>query len=182
MRCGAGGHRRLTALLAGAVVPLALLLGLFLPTAIERTEAGWTDETVASAEAHAAVIPAPTLTQACDFEPGLLGIGARVEIFWALPERYTLEDVQLQASTSGLGSVLAPLTGFNLQGSTTTLSDGTLRTDVRTNLLGGLLGLGSELEIALVVQDDSGWESESASIASNAGLLGGLGGNCRNLT
>ncbi|GAA1489134.1 hypothetical protein [Brachybacterium sacelli] len=182
MTRGLRRHPRLTAVVAGVMVPLTLLLGTLLPTVIERTEAGWTDETVTSAEAHAAVIPAAILTQECDFEPGLLGLRARVEIFWALPEGYTVDDVQVQASTSGLGSVLAPLTGFSVQGSTVTLPDGSFRTDVPANLLGGLLGLGSELEIALVVQDDSGWDSQPVSIASNAGLIGGIGGSCRNLT
>jgi hypothetical protein len=57
------------------------------------------------------------------------------------------------------------------------------RTDVPTNLLGGLLGLGTELEIAFSIHDtESGWESEPAAVASNAGLIAGLGGSCRNLT
>lgn len=176
-------HPRLTALLAGAVVPLALVLGLTLPTSIDRTEAGWTAETAVSAEATAGVVPAPTLTRACEFRPGVLGLGARVRIYWALPQGYSLQNVEVEASTRGLGSVLAPLTGFSLSGNTQSQSDGTYRTDVPTNLLGGLLGLGSELEIAFVVKDPaSGWSSQAASVASNAGLIGGLGGNCRNLS
>ncbi|MFC7464346.1 hypothetical protein [Brachybacterium sp. GCM10030252] len=176
-------RRRLTALLVGAVVPAILLLGVALPTSIQHTEAGWTQTSAVSGQARAATIPAPRLTAPCEFRPGVLGLGARVRIFWSLPAGYTLADIEVRASTSGLGSVLAPLTGFNVTGNTVQQSDGTYRTDVPTNLLGGLLGLGSELEIALVVRDaPSGWVSTRAAVASNAGLLAGIGGTCRNLT
>lgn len=177
-------HRRgrFRALAVGALVPLALVAGMALPPAAEWTEAAWTDSTVTSAQAEAAVIPAPTLTEECRYRPGLLGIGARVEIYWQLPEQYSLDDVVVEASTSGLGSALAPLTGFDLGSNTEQNADGSYTTEVRTNLLGGLLGLGSELEIAFAVQDDSGWHSEHASVATNAGLVAGLGGDCRNLT
>lgn len=178
--------RRVAAVLAGAMVPLVLLAGLLLPTSFEETEAGWTDETAVSATAGTVELPAPTLTRDCRFNPGLLGIGAHVRIFWELPQGYTLDDVVVEASTSGLGSVLAPLTGFSVRGNTEVQSNGTYRTDVPANLLGGLLGLGSELEIAIAVSTDAenpeAWTSESASVASNAGLIGGIGGNCRNLT
>ena len=167
-----GRLRRLRAMLAAGLV-----LGIGASTGV----ASWTDVEQVSAEFRADVLPAPTLTRACTYYPGVLGIGAQVRIYWALPEGYTLDDIEVSASTSGLGSVLAPLTGFSLRGNTTRQADGTYRTDVPTNLLGGLLGLGSELEIALTVTTEH-WESESASIASNAGLLAGIGGNCRNLT
>jgi len=163
-----------------ATLAAALVIGL----GATSTLAAWTDESYAEATLEAAVLPAPTLTQECQFRPGLLGIGARVRIYWALPEGYSLEDVEVHASTSGLGSVLAPLTGFSLSGNTEQLPDGTYETDVPTNLLGGLLGLGSELEIAILLapEEPDGWTSEPASVASNAGLIGGIGGNCRNLT
>lgn len=163
-----------------ALLAAALVVGL----GATSTLAAWTDEAHAEATFEAAVIPAPTLTQECQFRPGLLGIGARVRIFWAAPAGYGLEDVEVHASTSGLGSVLAPLTGFSLSGNTEQLANGTYRTDVPTNLLGGLLGLGSELEIAILLAPDDagGWTSEPAAVASNAGLLAGLLGNCRNLT
>ena len=167
-----GRLRRLRAMLAAGLV-----LGIGASTGV----ASWTDVEQVSAEFRADVLPAPTLTSACQFRPGLLGIGARVRIFWALPEGYTLDDIEVSASTSGLGSVLAPLTGFSLRGNTTRLGDGTYQTDVPTNLLGGLLGLGSELEIAFAVQTEY-WESEHAAVASNAGLLAGIGANCRHLT
>lgn len=160
-----------------AVLAAGLVLGL----GVGSTAAIWTDEEQVQAEFVAGTVPPPVLTAPCKFRPGLLGLGARVRVFWALPEGYELSDVEVRASTSGLGSILAPLTGFSLSGNTVTQSDGSYRTDIPTNLLGGLLGLGSELEIAFVVKD-APWESTSASVASNAGLLAGLGGNCRNLT
>lgn len=162
------------------VLAAALVVGAGATTSL----AAWSDQDETAASFAAAEVPAPTLTQQCQFRPGLLGLGARVRIYWALPEGYTLDDVTVEASTSGLGSVLAPLTGFNLQGSTVQQGDGTYRTDVPANLLGGLLGLGSELELAIILAPDDagGWESQPASVASNAGLIGGIGGNCRNLT
>ncbi|WP_413336476.1 hypothetical protein ACH82I_07215 [Brevibacterium sp. GP-SGM9] len=122
------------------------------------------------------------MTKTCVFQPGVLGVGARVRIFWKPPAGYQLGDIVVTASTSGLGSVLAPITGFSLASNTTSNGDGSYTTAVPTNLLGGLLGLGSELEIAFQVKHASGWLSVPASVASNAGLLAGLGGNCRNLT
>ena len=163
-----------------AVVALfALVAG---PAAVNSTLAGWNDTKESRGELIAATVPAPELTRECQFRPGLLGIGARVRIYWKLPDGYQLDDIVVKASTSGLGSVLAPLTGFSLSGNTTSNGDGTYTTDVPANLLGGLLGLGSELEIAFVVEHESGWQSDTAAVASNAGLLAGIGGNCRNLT
>jgi predicted ribosomally synthesized peptide with SipW-like signal peptide len=152
------------------VLAAGLVLGIGASTGV----ANWTDTEQVSAEFRADVLPAPTLTRACTYYPGLLGIGAQVRIYWALPEGYTLDDIEVSASTSGLGSVLAPLTGFSLRGNTTRQADGSYRTD-------GLLGLGSELEIALTVTTEH-WQSGRAAVASNAGLLAGIGGNCRNLT
>lgn len=161
-----------------------LAAGLVLGMGATSTLAAWSDSEQVTASFEAQTLPAPTLTRPCEFRPGLLGLGARVRIYWAVPEGYQLEDVQVQASTRGLGSILAPLTGFNLSGNTERQSDGTYRTEVPANLLGGLLGLGSELEIAFVLapDDTGGWTSAPASVASNAGLIIGLGGNCRNLT
>ncbi len=173
--------RRCAVAVCSAVLVLAFLLSGGLGT-VRTTLASWTDEESASGSFSAATIPAPVLTADCQFRPGLLGLGARVRIFWELPEGYQLEDVVVQASTRGLGSILAPLTGFSLASNTESTGGGTYRTDVPTNLLGGLLGLGSELEIAFAVEHESGWQSETASVASNAGLIGGIGGNCRNLT
>lgn len=166
-------------LLLAVVALLALVLG---SAAVNGTLAGWTDSKESHGEMAAATVPAPELTQDCRYRPGLLGIGASVRIFWRLPDGYQLDDIVVKASTSGLGSVLAPLTGFSLSGNTSSNGNGTYTTDVPTNLLGGLLGLGSELEIAFVIEHESGWQSEAAAVASNAGLLAGIGGNCRNLT
>lgn len=173
--------RRRVAAACSAVLVTAFVLSGGLGT-VRSTLASWTDEELTRATFSAATIPPPVLTNDCEFRPGLLGLGARVRIFWQLPEGYELDDIVVEASTRGLGSVLAPLTGFSLRSNTTEIGDRTYRTDVPTNLLGGLLGLGSELEIALSVEHESGWQSETASVASNAGLIGGIGGNCRNLT
>ncbi|WP_151904648.1 SipW-dependent-type signal peptide-containing protein [Brachybacterium ginsengisoli] len=157
-----------------------LAAGLVLGAGATSSLADWWDTEQASATFRAGEVPAPALTRACEYSPGVIGLGARVRIFWALPPGYSLADVRVLASTSGLGSVLAPLTGFSVQGNTQQLADGTYRTEVPTNLLGGLLGLGSELEIAITVVNGQ-WVSRSASVASNAGLLAGIGGTCRNL-
>lgn len=170
--------RRTRALIVGLALVM-LVLGL---SGVRSTLAGWADSKEAAGSFSAATVPAPSLTEPCEFRPGLLGLGARVRVHWRLPAGYQLDDIVVEASTSGLGSVLAPLTGFSLQSNTSTNGDGTYTTDVPTNLLGGLLGLGTELEIAFVVEHESGWQSESASVASDAGLIGGLGGDCRNLT
>lgn len=170
--------RRVRALVAGLVLVM-FVLGL---SGVRSTTAGWTGSEEAAGAFSAATIPAPVLTQSCTFKPGLLGLGARVEVYWKLPAGYQLDDVTVEASTSGLGSVLAPITGFNLRSNTTSTGDGTYTTEVPVHLLGGLLGLGSELEIAFSVEHESGWQSEPASVASNAGLIGGIGGNCRNLS
>lgn len=147
---------------------------------VDSTEATWHAEETAAGTVTAATVPAPNLEGRCRYFPGLLGIGARVEIYWSAPEGYNLEDAELLTSTSGLGSVLEPLTGFSLNNRTEGDPNG-YTTTVPTNLLGGLLGLGSEMEIAIFISD-RGWTSEPVSIATNAGLIGGIGGNCRNLT
>ena len=175
-------RQKLRASLAATAAAALFIAGIVVPSTIEPTDASWTDDELASASFSAATIPAPVLTQSCEFRPGVLGLGARVRIYWQAPDGYGLDDVVVEASTSGLGSVLAPLTGFSLLSNTTARDDGTYRTDVPTNLLGGLLGLGSELEIAFAVEHESGWQSEPAAVATNAGLLVGLGGSCRNLT
>lgn len=170
--------KRSRAVLA-SVALLTLVLG---PAAVNGTLAGWTDSKTSQGAFQAGTVPSPVLTKGCEYRPGLLGLGARVRIFWKPPAGYQLGDTVVTASTSGLGSVLAPITGFSLASNTTSNGDGSYTTDVPTNLLGGLLGLGSELEIAFQVKHASGWLSVPASVASNAGLLAGLGGNCRNLT
>lgn len=170
--------RRVRALIAGFALVM-LVLGL---SGVRSTMAAWTDSEGANGSFTAAKVPPPTLTKSCEYSPGVLGLGAKIEVYWKLPAGYQLSDVVVEASTSGLGSVLAPITGFSLTGNTTSTGGGTYTTDVPVNLLGGLLGLGSELEIAFFAKHASGWRSQPAAVASNAGLIAGLGGTCRNLT
>ncbi|GGF49292.1 hypothetical protein GCM10010922_26510 [Microbacterium sorbitolivorans] len=160
---------------------LLVCVGIILPSAATSSDATWNDSESASGSLSAATIPPPTRAASCTYSPGLLGLGARVQIYWYLPAGYSLGSIVTEASTSGLGSALAPLTGFSLSANTTLQSNGSYRTEVPTNLLGGLLGLGSELEISLSVADPSGWRSQPLRVATNAGLIAGLGGNCRNL-
>ncbi|WP_166969999.1 hypothetical protein [Brevibacterium atlanticum] len=162
-----------------AVVALSAIV--LVPSVVNGTVAGWKDDETSAGQFKAGTVPAPVLTRDCTYIPGVLGLGARVRIFWKPPVGYQLSNIDVTASTSGLGSVLAPITGFSLASNTTSNGDGSYTTDVPTNLLGGLLGLGSELEIAFQARHETGWISVPASVASNAGLIGGLGGNCRNL-
>ncbi|MFI2566496.1 hypothetical protein [Paenarthrobacter sp. NPDC018779] len=166
--------------LAGLAVALGMVLSTANPPAV--TEAVWERNAYATGSFGTVTIPAPTLNGQCTYNPGPLGLNSYVRIFWLPPAGYTLAQAEMQASTSGLGSALAPLTGYNLATNTTGDATTGYVTDVRTNLLGGLLGLGTELQLAIVIKDPTtGWTSKSASVASNAGLIGGLGGNCRNL-
>lgn len=126
-------------------------------------------------------IDAPVLTAECKFNEGVLGLGSDVEFYWEKPEGYSLDNIVVETSTSGLGSERAVLDGFNLSANTTLGSNGTYTTEIPTNMLGGSLGLGSEIEIAIYVQDNNGNKSDSVSIATNAGLIAGLGGTCRNM-
>jgi hypothetical protein len=159
-------------------VPLAVVLSAMNPPAV--TEAAWQHGQFASGSFGTVTIPAPALNGQCTYNPGILGLGAYVRILWKPPTGYTSANAEVQASTSGLGSALAPLTGFSLTSNTTGSPAAGYVTDVPVNLLGGLLGLGTELQIAIVIKDGS-WTSKSASVATNAGLVAGLGGSCRNL-
>ncbi|WP_426005710.1 hypothetical protein ACPFL9_02805 [Paenarthrobacter sp. NyZ202] len=172
--------RKYLAALGAVALPVAMMLTASNPPAV--TEASWARGTYASGNFGTVTIPAPTLNGQCTYNPGVLGLGAYVRIFWLPPSGYTLSQAEVQASTSGLGSALAPLTGYNLSINTTGSAAAGYVTDVPTNLLGGLLGLGTELQIAIVIRDPAtSWTSKAASVASNAGLIAGLGGNCRNL-
>ncbi|WP_082697892.1 signal peptidase I [Arthrobacter sp. EpRS71] len=167
---------------AGAALILVPAFLIPLSGATGQTEASWQRSNPAPASLGALTVPAPVLNGPCSYNPGVLGLGAYVRIRWLPPSTYSLADAEVQASTSGLGSALAPLTGFSFTGSNTTGNALTgYVTDVPTNLLGGLLGLGTELQLAIVVKRYT-WTSQAASVASNAGLVAGLGGSCRNLT
>jgi hypothetical protein len=172
---------RKAAVLSAALAVTCGLLGTG-SSFVQPSDASWQRTQVTNGAFAAATVPAARLTNPCRYFSGVLGLGARVEIFWAAPAGYDLSNAQVWASTSGLGSVLAPLTGYNVNGNTRSVSPaGHYVTTVPANLLGGLLGLGSELELSIVI-GDHGWTSRPASTATNAGLLAGLGGNCRNLT
>ncbi|MDR6640398.1 hypothetical protein [Paenarthrobacter nitroguajacolicus] len=161
-------------------VPLAVVLAASSPPS--ATEAGWQRDAYGAGTFGTITIPAPTLNGTCTYNPGIAGIGAYVRIFWKPPSGYTLANSEMQASTSGLGSLLAPLTGFSITSNTTGSAAAGYVTDVPVNLLGGLLGLGTELQLAIVVRDPVNlWVSKPASVATNAGLIAGLGGSCRNL-
>lgn len=178
-------RRRLHRMIA-AVSAAVLLLTLVLSGgggALRTTLAHWTDEKTVGATFQAKTIPPPVLTAECQFRPGLLGAGARVRIFWELPDGYELDDVDAGYSASGLGSILDPVTGFSERSNTTATGDGTYTTDVPSNLLGGLLGLGYEVTIVFAIEDEeSGWVSKPAAVAANAGVIGGISGSCTNLT
>ncbi|WP_159827538.1 hypothetical protein [Arthrobacter sp. 9AX] len=157
---------------------LAVVLSASAPPVV--TDAAWQDPDLATGSFAALTVPAPTLNGQCRYDANILGLGAYVRILWKPPAGYDITSAELLASTSGLGSLLAPLTGFSLTAKTTGSPATGYVTDVPVNLLGGLLGLGSELELAIVTKHD-GWTSRSAAVATNAGLIVGLGANCRNL-
>jgi len=156
-------------------VPLAVVLVASNPPA--ATEASWQRGEHASGSFAAITIPPPTLNGDCTYNLGPLGLYSYVSIYWFPPNGYDLVDAEMQASTSGLGSVLAPLTGFNMSTNTTGSPTAGYITNVRTNLLGGLLGLGTELQLSIVMKRYE-WTSNPASVISNAGLTG----KCRNVT
>ena len=167
-------NRRIQALIAGIALVI-LVLGL---SGVRSTVAAWTDTEGSAGSFTAATVPAPTLTATCEYVTVFLS--DRVEIYWHLPTGYQLTDVDIEASTNGLGSVLAPLTGYNLSLNTTSTGGGNYTTKVPAGLLTGLLGSLGELQVSLFVKHTSGWRSKPASIASDAGLFSG--GKCRNLT
>lgn len=165
-------------------VRAALAAGLLLGFGATSSLAAWTGQEHASAAIEAMTLPRPSLTQPCEFVfAGLLGTRSHVDIYWSIPEEYGLEDVELEARARGVGAVLAPITGFNLNSSTTHLGGGAYRTQIPANLLTGLLGLGDELEVAIYLDPEGAgtWTSEPAMVVSNAGLLN-LNSYCRNLT
>lgn len=149
---------------------------------IRQSGTGCGSETGGENSGEAKFVPAATLTQTCEYRAGVMGLASKIRIYWATPDGYTIDDVIAKASTTGLNSTLAPLSSLDLAKNTTEISEGVYRTDVPTNLLGGLPGSESELEIAIVVVDSEGNESDPASIASNPGLISGIGGSCRNVT
>lgn len=168
----------------GVRVRAALAAGLLLGFGATSSVAAWTGQEHTAAVFEAAVLPRPMLTQPCKFVfAGLLGTKSHVDIYWSIPEEFGLQDVELEARARGIGAVLAPITGFDLNSSTASLGGGAYRTEIPANLLTGLLGLGDELEVAIVLAPEGpgSWTSEPAMVVSNAGLLS-LNSYCRNLT
>lgn len=144
------------------------------------TSAAWTDrEWVTGSGLGTYTVPPATLTRACVYNAGVLGLGAKIIIYWKPPAGFTFSNATMYASQSGLGSVLAPLTGFSMTTSTTGNTT-EYTTEVPVNLLGGLLGLGAELELAIVINSGT-WKSVPVKVRANPGLVGGLGGSCTNI-
>lgn len=164
--------RRTKSLLAGALV--LGLVGFFSGSATTPTEATWIDQELAGDHFAALVVPAPTATRECTYASG------KAHLFWKLPSGYRLADMRIIASTYGLGSVLAPITGFSLAANTTLRADSTYETTMSSNLLGGLLGLGDALEVAIVTRHGT-WESAPLRFETSPGLVLGLGSYCDNL-
>lgn len=174
---GAGRKRRnrvvervLTILLA---VPLGLLVSA--PSLVQPTEAAWQRTHMTGAQVTAVTIPPARLTKECAYVAGSVLYPARIEIYWTLPAGYDIGKADIQASTSGLGAVL-PLTGFSLSQSTT--FDTVAQHNV-TAVPVGLLGLGTTLNLSIVMKE-YGWSSRSVSVvATTPGILT-LGGRCKN--
>lgn len=124
-------------------------------------------------------IAAPTLTKECEAKNGVLGLGAKVIIQWKAADGYTIDNTELVASTSGKGSALAAINGYNFSNSTT-FSDGVYTTTIPTNVLGDRIGLADEIEIALRTVDGEK-TSDSVSVGTNAGLVAGVPFSCHNL-
>lgn len=143
------------------------------------TEANWADAEVATGQFTALTVPPPTATRACEYR-SILGLGGRVYLYWTPPAGYEVSDMVIKASSNGLGTLLAPITGFSLSGNTTVVSGRNYKTTMSANLLGGLLGLNTALEVAIVTKDGT-WESVPLSFETNAGVALGLGQYCKNL-
>lgn len=167
--------RTRVAVLAGLSV-IALLTASTPPAA---TEASWQDTELSSGSFTAVTIPAPTLNGQCSYNPGLLG--PYVRILWKAPDGYAAGDAELQYSATGLGAVLAPVTGYSVQANTTGSAAGGYVTDVNGSVVGNLLGLGvAEYRLAIVMKR-YGWTSKAASVEANTGILVGIESSCTNL-
>ena len=167
-------RKRLLALLGAASV--ALLLPASNHSMV--TDAAWQDTDITSGSFAAITIPAPTLNGDCSYN-GL--VNPYVRIYWRAPGGYSAADAELQLATTGLGSVLAPVTGYSVAANTTgTAAEGYV-TDVRVSLVDSLIGLGSEFRLAIVMKR-YGWTSKEASVRATAGIVAGIGSSCTNIT
>mgnify|MGYP007082236748 CR=1 FL=1 len=161
------------------LVTLSLVLGLTIITEpmTAPTDAHWNASATAVSEFEAAV-PPPRLTRKCEYVPGVRGLGAHVKIYWAAPEGFSLENAQLLKSSSGLGTILAPITGFSFSSQTQATSEG-YETTVPTGVLGGVAGLGDGLQVAIAMTKE-GWTSQPASVTATSGIIIGIRAECVN--
>lgn len=163
-----------------------LVLGLLCGSSTTASLASWTDQEGAAAAFTAASVPTPVMTRDCSFVYGILGLTVtHVEVHWRLPDGAAFEDVVISRSTDGIGSLLAPITGFSLEESTTQNADGTYSTRIPVSLLGGLLGLNAGLLVGITVVPDVGddaWRSETALAEANLGVVAGIAAYCRTVS
>ena len=163
------------ALLPVLAASLVVLLSASTPPAV--TDAAWQDTDVSTASFAAITIPAPTLTGDCSYN-GVLN--PYVRIYWKAPAGYSKEDAELQIASTGLGSVLAPVTGYSVATNTTGTPAAGYITDVRISVVDGLVGLLSDFRLAIVMKR-YGWTSQPASVRANAGVALGLAASCSNM-
>ncbi|MCU1567193.1 MAG: hypothetical protein JWQ56_2130 [Pseudarthrobacter sp.] len=168
-------RKALLPVLAGLV---AVLLSASAPPVV--TDAAWQDPDVARGSFAAATIPAPTLNGQCSYNSSLFGPDY-IRILWKAPAGYSKEDAELQLSTTGLGAVLAPVTGYSVTASTTGTAAGGYITDVEVSVVDNLIGLLSRFRLAIVMKR-YGWTSQAASVRANAGIALGRVANCTNET
>ncbi|WP_455835163.1 hypothetical protein [Pseudarthrobacter siccitolerans] len=164
------------ALLPVTAGALAVLLSASAPLVV--TDAAWQDTDALTGSFAAATIPAPTLNGECSYN-GVLN--PYVRIYWKAPAGYSVNDAELQVSSAGLGSVLAPVTGYSVTANTTGSAVAGYVTDVRVSVVDGLVGLLSDFRLAIVMKR-YGWTSKAASVRANAGLVLGVAADCDNET
>lgn len=126
-------------------------------------------------------VPAASLTDNCVFNGGVMGIGAKISIFYSIPEGYSVDDIKVITSVQQNNDDMKDLEGFSLTDNTTNVSENNYKTDIKTNVLGGLLGLGSSMKVGLVVSNSDGVRSEPILVEANPGMVSGIGGYCNNV-
>lgn len=163
-----------------------LALGMVFAAGATGSLASWVDSERSSTTFTATVLQAPTMTKDCSFVyGGLLGLTlTHVEVYWRLPEGASFDDVVVSRSTDGLGSLLAPITGFDLGAATSQNADGSYTTRIPVSFLGGVAGLGAGLRVGITIVPDVGgeqWRSDTAVAEANLGVLLGIAAYCRAL-
>lgn len=162
------------------MLSLTAVLGLTSAThsPLTETDAAWHTQQSVTSDFQAGTVPGAVLTRDCELRRNFLGIPTHVDIHWAPPAGYDLDDAELYRSETGLGTILKPLAGFDLDQQTSGDSQ-EYTTTIQVGLLGGLLGLDA-LEVAIVMTNGSWVSDDVAAVETNAGLLIGLGAFCRN--